>query len=84
MAENEKTPKWLTIRAPVDVRKAIEALVTAGEYPDISSFVLEAIQEKLDPNYGKARLKRQLHELLQGDPELVKELSEAVRFYQKL
>gem|GEM_PF-5801064 len=74
----------LNVRVSQKVLDDIEKLIEDGDYSDISEFVRTAVREKLDPEYGKARLKRLLGSLLREDPDFLKELVEAVRFYQKL
>ena len=72
------------VRLTPQMLQALDMEVAEEDFQDRSSFIVEAIKEKLDPGFGKARLKRQLRELLREDPEFREDLSKAAQLYQKL
>ena len=73
MTSNASDTKQVNIRLEDEDRKAIDQLVTDGEYENISAFVRTAVKEKLNPKLRRARMRRELIELLK-DPEIRREL----------
>lgn len=64
-------------RIPRQMLEALDRAVREGGYQDRSSFIREAIAEKLDPDYGKAQFIKMLRKALR-DPEVRKELQKAM------
>jgi len=73
---DEEERHQVNVRLPKKLKEEIQQLVDAGEYRDITSFVTEAIREKLDPNVYKARFARILIRILREDLEVRKEIFE--------
>jgi Arc/MetJ-type ribon-helix-helix transcriptional regulator len=70
MESKKNKEDWLTIRVGTDLKNRIKELVDKGDYPDMSTFVIEAIQEKLDPS-RKENIKEQIRQALFEDPTLL-------------
>jgi Arc/MetJ-type ribon-helix-helix transcriptional regulator len=60
------------VRIGSDVKKRIQELVDRGDYKDITSFVKEAILERLDPFWDLQKIKRSILHLRNTDPEFRK------------
>jgi Arc/MetJ-type ribon-helix-helix transcriptional regulator len=71
------------IRIQETAREKIEQLVENGEYQDISSFVVQAINEKLDPDRYQEHLEKSIRETLlritRDDPIYRQFLKDAVK-----
>jgi Arc/MetJ-type ribon-helix-helix transcriptional regulator len=65
--------EFIGFRIPSDLKHQIQEKIDAGEYRDMTTFVLETIREKLDPSKRNEALKKNLIELLR-DPVVRKEL----------
>jgi Arc/MetJ-type ribon-helix-helix transcriptional regulator len=70
MESKKNKEDWLTIRVGTDLKNRIKEMVDLGRYPDMSTFVIEAIQEKLDPS-RKVDVKEQIRQALSEDPSLL-------------
>lgn len=68
MGGNES--KQVNVRLEEEDREAIEQLVSDGEYENVSAFIRAAIKEKLNPKLRRARLRKEISELLDDDPVL--------------
>ena len=71
--DQKQTENRLSVRLDEEDRIAIDALVMDGEYENVSMFVRQAVKEKLNPRLRKARLKKELLDLLK-DPAARREL----------
>jgi Arc/MetJ-type ribon-helix-helix transcriptional regulator len=72
MGGNES--KQVNVRLEEEDREAIEQLVSDGEYENVSAFIRAAIKEKLNPKLRRARLRKEISELLDDDPVLRRKL----------
>jgi len=74
---------WLTVRIGPALKNQIKQLVDADEYPDMSTFVIEAIQEKLKPKDTDQEIKERIRSALQDDPTLLDDSLRriGIRFY---
>jgi len=80
MGDEEKEERdQVNVRMSRTNKKKIQALVDQGEYANISSFVNEAIREKLDPNINKVRFTRDLLRAIKEEPVVRKEIFEVAR-----
>lgn len=71
MSGNES--KQFNVRLEEDDLRAIDELVTSGEYESASAFIRQAIKDKLNPKLRRARLKKEISDLLK-DPDARREL----------
>jgi Arc/MetJ-type ribon-helix-helix transcriptional regulator len=74
----EETEK-IGFRVTQTERREIEAAVEEGDYQDVSSFIREAVREKLDPEYGMKRFIKNLKRALKENPEVRRELQDALK-----
>lgn len=71
MSGNES--KQFNVRLEEEDLKAIDELVTIGEYESASAFIRLAIKDKLNPKLRRARLKREITDLLK-DQDVLREI----------
>jgi len=71
--------KQVGIRLNYQLLEDLDRAVRAGDYQDRSSFVREAIQEKLDPEFGMARFAKMFEKNLRENPKVRKELQKAIK-----
>ena len=64
---------FIHVRIPIEWKHDIQKKVEAKEYRDITAFVLEALDEKLNPDKREKELRKSLLKLL-DDPEVCKKI----------
>lgn len=70
---NTTEPERLSVRLDEEDRKAIDQLVLEGEHESVSAFVRIAVKDKLNPKLRRARLRKELQDLLK-DPDVRRDL----------
>lgn len=66
--------KFSNFRCPVGLLEEIDEQIKKGNYRDRSSFIVEAIEDKLHPERARERRRKQILHLLKEDPEIRSEL----------
>lgn len=70
MESKKNKEDWLTIRIGPELKNQIKDLVDLNKYPDMSTFVIEAIQEKLDPS-RRGDIEERIMRALEQNPQLL-------------